>query len=479
MLLFSTILDIRNTLTKDDFIELVIDWNQQSRDCISGIEWHGERTIEFGDNDVKLSFNEYRNQNIIAARFEKIDEDKIYWGTEIVMNFSEMRMALRLDRQYFNESLFWNYNFKSPHIIKTLAEKNLLKDDNGIPTTFLPVILGSKNLDILGPITNRRLHYKLPIVYVSKNRDNSCPLDIFFLANRLRGAAHVLVQEDVCQNRQIREICNDQNDYYGAIGVYFPNRKLWPKRFMCRPTPFCDEKKQREFLCNKIVRSVFNYVTAQNINPLYTFDGVSNALLKDRWQSRGTDLIELKKDSEEWRVFLENEYNKNYSDLLALQDKYDKLYKSSQQLQREINYHRRHRNEEKKDPILSYATEKEFFPGEFREVIVDALNGQLRCIKQGSRRYHIISDLVDNNATADRLKKTAKQLKVLLSGYKTMKPAIEQALSDLGIEIISEKNHYRLRYKGENRYMTTLPKTSSDSFRAGKNAASQMVTDFF
>lgn len=47
MLLFSTILEIDKKLTKDDFINLVIEWNQKGHpeSVISGIEWNGERNV--------------------------------------------------------------------------------------------------------------------------------------------------------------------------------------------------------------------------------------------------------------------------------------------------------------------------------------------------------------------------------------------------------------------------------------------------
>lgn len=53
MLLFSTILDINDTMTKDDFIRLVIEWNQGSshaNNIISGIQWNGERNIRYGED---------------------------------------------------------------------------------------------------------------------------------------------------------------------------------------------------------------------------------------------------------------------------------------------------------------------------------------------------------------------------------------------------------------------------------------------
>lgn len=48
MLLFSTLLDINNSMTKDSFIELILEWNQGSpheNNIIKNIEWRGERNV--------------------------------------------------------------------------------------------------------------------------------------------------------------------------------------------------------------------------------------------------------------------------------------------------------------------------------------------------------------------------------------------------------------------------------------------------
>lgn len=50
MLLFSTILEINDRMTKDAFINLVIEWNQGSphkENIIADIKWNGERNIKF------------------------------------------------------------------------------------------------------------------------------------------------------------------------------------------------------------------------------------------------------------------------------------------------------------------------------------------------------------------------------------------------------------------------------------------------
>ena len=56
MLLFSTVLDIKDSITPDDFIQLVIKWNNTSthtENIVTGIEWQGERTARYGDDRSK------------------------------------------------------------------------------------------------------------------------------------------------------------------------------------------------------------------------------------------------------------------------------------------------------------------------------------------------------------------------------------------------------------------------------------------
>lgn len=62
MLLFSTLLDINDTLTKEVFIKMVIEWNQGSpyaNNVIPGIEWNGEMNIRFGEEGLWLEIEEY------------------------------------------------------------------------------------------------------------------------------------------------------------------------------------------------------------------------------------------------------------------------------------------------------------------------------------------------------------------------------------------------------------------------------------
>ena len=66
MLLFSTLLEINDTMTKDSFIQLVLEWNQGSaheENIIQGIEWNGERNVRYGTETLWLAIDRDERRN--------------------------------------------------------------------------------------------------------------------------------------------------------------------------------------------------------------------------------------------------------------------------------------------------------------------------------------------------------------------------------------------------------------------------------
>lgn len=85
MLVFSTVLNINSSMTKKDFAETVIQWvltNPRQVNVIPGIEWNGSYNVRYGDDRLWLEFMDYEQKNILAARFEKHDDDGIVWDTD-------------------------------------------------------------------------------------------------------------------------------------------------------------------------------------------------------------------------------------------------------------------------------------------------------------------------------------------------------------------------------------------------------------
>ena len=272
MLLFSTILDINASMKKDDFIRLVIEWNQGSphmSNIIPGINWKGERNIRFGDDKLWLDIEEYRNQNIIAVRYEKQEDDGSIWDTDYVMNFTAMKMAIRLDRSYTQEALATDSRFSTPHFITLLIERGYLKDDGDLAVLRTPVIIDEDSLELVSEIINGNKRYKLPVVYISRTYYDEDPVNVKLLAGRLKGVAHVLVQKSNVTNLRLKDMCNGQNEYYGAIGIYYPNQSIGHRRYLYRSSIGFDS-----FLLEKVVRVAIQYSNSQMIDSLYTWQGV-------------------------------------------------------------------------------------------------------------------------------------------------------------------------------------------------------------
>lgn len=73
MLLFSAVLNIKE-LTKEDFIQLVIEWNQNSphsENIISDLSWGGTQQEKYGSDSLWMEIVDYEKSGIVAVRYEK------------------------------------------------------------------------------------------------------------------------------------------------------------------------------------------------------------------------------------------------------------------------------------------------------------------------------------------------------------------------------------------------------------------------
>lgn len=477
MLLFSTILNINDNMSKDDFIELVIEWNQTNPykyNVIPDIVWNGERNIRFGNDQLWLDINEYRNQNIIAIRYEKIAEDGAVWDTDYVMNFNEMRMSIQLDRSYKEDAIIISSDFSTPHFITLLIERGYLKDDNDLPVDRVPLLINDANLFYISRVICGESRYQLPVVYISKNYYNEDPIDVKKLAGRLKGVAHVLLQESKLTNKALMEATDRQNDYNGSIGIYYPNAASKKKNFR-----YYREEGYDEGLYNRVLREVIRYCNSFVLDDLYTWSGVNSAILSD---SLATQRLK-RQDAEKAQRAAEEEKEDVYSafddEITTLEKQVAMLRKENSALRAENQGLRIKLEENDSVPILFTGEEEDFFSGEIREFALRALSLALQNnIKSQTRFADVISDLIANNLTEEELARRQAKIKELLSSYTGMTSEIRQELLNMGITITDDGKHYKLTYHGDDRYVNTLAKTPSD-WRGSKNAVAGINARLF
>lgn len=502
MLLFSTILDINETMTKDAFIRLVIEWNQGSphpNNIIRGIQWNGERNIRYGVEGLWLDIEEYRNQNIVAVRYEKKEDDGAIWDTDYVMNFNLMKMAVRLDRSYTAEALEADQKFSTPHFITLLIERGYLKDDHQLPVQRSATVISAENVDLLVDVITGKVRYNLPVVYVSKTYSDEDPVNVSYLTSRLKGVAHVMLEEGNWLNQTIRNQCNGNNEYYGAIGVYYPSRGMNHRRYLYRSAVGYDS-----FLLERVVKSVIQYSNAQMVDTLFTWQGVNNALLRDRLASQREERLAAEEaqrvaeaeatklldtlDEEERRIrkqALEDARSEANgildsfdAEMQKLQDQVDALTRANEVLQFENQGLKAKLDSRDNIPVLFMGDEFEFYPGEVKDLLLATLSEAVKGIQAKSRRADIVRDIIKNNDYKKLSATKAEEAKRILKNYDGMSARTRQALKDLGFEITEEGKHYKVAYYGDGRYQMTYSKTPSDG-RTGKNSAQQTINIAF
>lgn len=497
MLLFSTVLSINKSMTKDDFIKLVIEWNQSSphkANVIENINWNGERNIRFGDEFLWLDIEEYRNENIIAVRYEKCEANGAIWDSDFVMNFNDMKMAVRLDRSYTDDAMMDDFKFSTPHLITFLIDKGYLEADGDLPIARFPHQINEYNITCLADIINGEKKHRLPVVYVSKTPYDKYPVDINLLSKRLKGVAHVLVQASTKTNPTIKSMCSARNEYNGAIGIYYPNQTLGHRQYRYRSADGYDS-----FLLERVIRLVIQYSNAQLIDTLYTWQGVNNALLRDRLQTQREERcaaeVAKKKAEEEKERILDSLDEKERAirtkayedaqteantliasvddDMQRLQKQIEELTKANEILQYENQGLKAKLDSRDSLPLLMMGDEDDFYPGEIMDMVLSALENAISNLPQHSRRADVFKDIIKRNGFKHLGEKKRQKIKDLLKGYDGLKNSLKQELIALGFEIKEDGKHYKLTYFGDERYSTILAKTPSDH-REGKNGATEI-----
>lgn len=290
--------------------------------------------------------------------------------------------------------------------------------------------------------------------------------------------------------------CGQQIEKNGEIGVYYPNQTLTSKRFTYRVTDGYDEKLQKV-----TVNTVIKYCNTKVVGELYTWFGVNNALLQDKLEiqrvkredaeNRLADALYQLINTEtahnaERETIVKKAQDEANSILDEFQAELDEYKAQNERLNNEVarlqteNYGLRNKlASNDSEPILYLGDqEQDIYPGEVKDLVISTLEAHLKHIANGTRRYDVICDVINSNDYQELGEKRKAEIHRLIDGYKRVTPVIKSGLRDLGIEITEDGTHCKLKYNGEDRYMSVLAKTPSD-VRAGANNASEINKLFY
>jgi len=306
------------------------------------------------------------------------------------------------------------------------------------------------------------------VVYVAKTAENADPLSVSWLASRVKGAAHVVVEKSVDKCEGLRRLCGVSNEPFGAVRIYFPSNSVGRKNYHYRSTTG-NEKLRLE----KVVRSVIQYCISQRVDHLYTWQGVAGSILNEHLKNQ----IESRMTAESARQKAETEIDEIYeafdADLKSLQEKVEELTKANEALQYENQGLRAKYASTNAVPIIYQGDEEEFYQGEIRDMILSTLDEALMATEKATRKADVLEDIIENNPYYHLSDERKQRVKALFKGYKNMTGTMRQELLSLGFEITEAGKHYKITYQGDQRYMVTVGKTPSDN-RSGKNNAAMI-----
>lgn len=468
MLLFSTILNLSDKINKDAFINIVLKWNQSAKykeNIVQGVSWNGEKNIKFGTDKLSIEIIDYPEKDILAVRHEKITSGEVVWDTDFVVNFAERKISIRLDRTFSEDALEMNAAFSTPHFISLLIEHGYLQDDQDLPVLRDPIVITDCNLETVQQVVRNKEYYELPVVYVSKDFANKDPLSISWLASRLKGAAHVLVEESKEACKKCTEICGETAEEYGAVRIYYPSLGVNRKRFLFRSST-----GNMDVRLEKVIRHVIQYWNSQRMDILYTWQGVNSSVLSDNLQNQIQRLAEAESAKQSAEEEINLVYEEFDEDIKSLQKKVEELSKANEALQMENFGLRAKMNASDAMPIIYQGDEEDFYPEEVKDMVLGVLAEALNNTEKGTRLYDVLEDILENNPYQHLSDERKQRVKNLFKGYKTLTGAMKQELISLGFEISDDGRHYKITYQGDPRYMVTIGKTPSDN-RAGSNNA--------
>ncbi len=104
----------------------------------------------------------------------------------------------------------------------------------------------------------------------------------------------------------------------------------------------------------------------------------------------------------------------------------------------------------------------------------DEYANALQNYAEDTRAYELLKATIDDNPVKGYGKEIFERIKQIFSRGEGIKDKEFAELRELGFEVVSEKNHYKIVFKGDEKYWFPISKTPSDG-RSGKNLASNII----
>lgn len=388
MILFSTILPVKEDISDADIMEAVISWEN--------------------DKDFEKEYEDLEDKCIY--HYTKDDGIGIPWSQTFIFDKNDHLLYITQETSCATDPEVFENTYSTPSIIANLIDQNILK---GV----------SKD-----PVDNFNRDLELPKLIVNNKKNSSA------LAYRLKGAAQVIF-DPLSKSKYI----------------------------------FMDKTVSKK----DVIHKVLNYGRFNLYNPLYSWESISKILE----YKKQNNTLSLKIDEINKKISEDNDLIASYEEeISSLEAKVSSVNNELSANALKISGLESKLKGNK--PLLFYGNEEDLYEGEIKDFVLSLIEREIKNIPEKTRKRDVFQSLIESNEYTGTGESIVKQIKTAFKDYSSLAGSTKQILESLGFEVVVTKEHYKIYFKGDKRYLVILSKTSGDH-REGRNFASAITTAMF
>ncbi|MBN8413595.1 hypothetical protein [Halomonas litopenaei] len=464
MLTFSTIFPIAEGATVDQVDSLMRTWLVGSQHSA-----FDKSLLDEGNGESQWSLNLGRERvagikvsdsgsSYLGLRYEKDEDDGVTWTTEVTYHGAESlrRVAVKVHCESETTALKLP-PARKPYIVRQFISELGGGLDGWQKVSDEPLCLGNSDIELAADLINGACRNELPIVYLSSSTSRGVSVRPESLAHRLSGIAHVVTEPNREFSFRLMHEVGHRNAYGGAIGIYWPDLSdrelLLPREFDYDPRSLGGE-------ISRIIRNrAIRLRTPRDLTWAFQRELIARQQIERLRKDGAADLTEYVESFDE--------------ELKAKEEALDRAEAEIRRLTAEVHGLRTRGKAVSGVPVLARGSELDLYENETVELLNDVLAKALGDAQDNSRRQHLLQSLVAAIEPSSNRDELIARIKAALSQYRKLDSAMSHELEELGFDIEADGKHYKMTFRGDQRYTITMPKTSSDH-RAGKNLVSQI-----
>jgi hypothetical protein len=461
MLKFQSVLPLNRLISAVDAISLLKEWvtgSPYTDLSISpgGLQPGHREEYKTSSQSFEIVHLAGTDANYIGCVWLNRDTNGREWRSEAIVKTGDVatlsvRVNVTTDRSRPS-----SISVARPYIIKNAMRRLLASTDSllDIKSTAHHIDESEAGILFCKQIFEGNASQYLPVVYISRDDHNELALDIDGLARQLGSVAHVVVEPSRKFSFRLMDIVESKNPYGGAVGLFWPG--IGPS---WRYVPLF-EKLRGEEIARAIAERVLDGLCLQPLARDITWDGLLRMQILQR--------------SNEADINIYEELVKNF-ETEARQHK-----KEADDFKDEVRILKSEIEILKSESVLELGSWREQYLHETRAHLVRYLKKSVNKENTSPRTSEILTNIISlNERYIDVLEQKKDELKSIFYGNTGLSGGDISRLRGLSINIVSDKNHYKMIYAENPAYTFSWSKTSSDSQRAGKNLVAEIAMKIF